>query len=108
MRAGVRRIVLSVIVLAVAGVAGLATAHAAKEPILYQMQAEHKATQARLEALTQMSGPVAVAAQQVLAVMRPHDQREEAFVLPLLGLVDDWSTARLPQTWLGLFPCLTS
>ncbi len=90
MRPGMRRSLLSFVVLAAAAATVPSpVAAAAKEPILYQMQAEHKATQARLEALTQMTGPVAAAAQRALAVIRPHDQREEEFVLPLLSLVDD-------------------
>ena len=71
------------------------TAAATKQPIPRHMVAEHRNTMTRLDALAKRKGAIGTAAQHVIAVMAPHDQREEAFVLPLLGLMDDLADGKV-------------
>lgn len=66
-------------------------------PIPNHALAEHQDTHARLEALAKQGGDIGQAAQTVLAVMLPHDAREEQFVLPLLGLVDDLADGKVTR-----------
>ena len=49
---------------------------------------EHRVIERNLGVVAHEHGRVAVAAQHVLAVIVPHQRREEEFVLPLIGLVD--------------------
>jgi hypothetical protein len=87
MRGGVCNIVASVLV-AVVGLSG-PTAAQQKPPIPHGLLSEHKTTLAHLHSLAREHGAVGVAAKHVLAVMVPHVQREEEFVLPLLGVIDE-------------------
>jgi hypothetical protein len=57
--------------------------------------AEHARIQQRLQALSHKPGPIGEAAKRVLAVLAPHDKREESFVLPLLGLLDQVAADRI-------------
>jgi len=79
---------LATLLLATTALCGTAFAQA-KTPIPNHALAEHKATLDHLTGLAAEPGAVGLAARHVLAAMVPHDQREEAFVLPLLGLIDD-------------------
>jgi hypothetical protein len=49
---------------------------------------EHRVIERNLGAVAHEHGRVGTAAQRVLAIIVPHQRREEEFVLPLLGLVD--------------------
>ena len=79
---------------AVAGLSGPAAAQQ-KQPIPYHILSEHKTTLANLNRLAHIRGPVGAAAKRVLVVMVPHDQREEEFVLPLLGLMDNLASGKI-------------
>jgi hypothetical protein len=56
---------------------------------------EHTSTIDHLKSLAHERGAVGEAAKRVLVVMVPHDQREEEFVLPLLGLMDTVVAGRI-------------
>jgi hypothetical protein len=61
----------------------------------YVLRQEHVTVQGRLKELARQPGAVGVAAKKVLAIMLPHDQREEEFVFPLLGLVSDLAAGKV-------------
>lgn len=71
------------------------TAAAQKQsPTPHALLKEHVTVQGRLNELAREPGAVGAAAKKILAVMVPHDQREEEFVFPLLGLVDDLAAGK--------------
>ncbi len=81
----------AVVILAIVGIVGVRTpalaqgqAHVAPQTVIN----EHRVIERHLGDLARRHGRVGVAAKRVLAVIVPHQRREEEFVLPLLGLVD--------------------
>lgn len=81
----------AVIALTVLGLAGARTPaiaqgqpHVAPQTLIN----EHRVIERHLGDVARERGRVGIAAKRVLAVIVPHERREEEFVLPLLGLVD--------------------
>jgi len=73
--------------LAAVGCAAASPAFAQQQPPPpYKEMTEHKTTLDHFRRLGNDRGAVGLAARHVLAIMIPHDQREEQFVLPLLSL----------------------
>jgi hypothetical protein len=73
-------------------------------PVPNHAMAEHRDTHAHLAALVKQGGDVGEAAQKVLDVLLPHDAREEQFVLPLLGLVDDLADGKVTRDMAWAIP----
>ncbi len=80
---------------AISFVLGLFVVAGGAAPLLAQGQArtapqtlidEHRAIERHLEDISREHGRVGSAAKRVLAIIVPHQRREEEFVLPLLGL----------------------
>jgi hypothetical protein len=94
MRCGVG--ILAAVFVATFGFAGApATAVAQqKSPTPHALLEEHVTVQGHLKELANEPGAVGAAAKKILAVMLPHDQREEEFVFPLLGLVTDLAAGK--------------
>ena len=61
-------------------------------PIPHELQAEHARILEHLRALSHRSNAIGTAAQHVVALLAPHDQREQEFVLPLLGVLEPLAT----------------
>jgi hypothetical protein len=93
MRGDARNILVALLV-AIAGLPGPAAAQQ-KQPISYHILSEHKTTLANPNRLARSRGAVGAAAKHVLAVMVPHNQREEEFALPLLGLMDNLASGQI-------------
>ena len=64
-------------------------------PIPNELRADHVRIQQRLRDLSLRADPVGKAAKQVLVLLVPHDQREEEFVLPLVGLLEQVAADRI-------------
>lgn len=77
-----------VLVLGIAGPCMPVLAQGEAHPTPQTMIDEHRAIERHLEDVSREHGKVGAAAKRVLAIIVPHQRREEEFVLPLLALLD--------------------